>query len=204
MVRSVLEEHVVVACYVEHLGMRVVDFPVVVPGTQGLSNGARRIIFEDSLLHLSGGIYYADVLALDDLVADAPRDDAWMVAVAQHHSTDVLTETGVDDGRIVIRILLCTPAIESLVDDQHAQRVAGVEEGTCGGIMTGADEVEARLLHLTHLADFRIVEGHRTQHTVVMMYAGTVDEHLLTVEHEAPFSIERERADAEFSRKLRV
>ena len=92
MVGGVLEDHVVVARHVEHLGMRVVDFPVTVPGTESLRYGACLVIFVNGLLHLSGGIDHTDVLAFDDLIADAPRDDARMVAVAQHHSMDVLTE----------------------------------------------------------------------------------------------------------------
>ena len=65
--------------------------------------------------------------------------------------------------------------------------------------MAGADKVESSLLHLPHLADFCIVESHCAQHTVIVVNASTVDEHLLAVEHEAILSIERERADAKFS-----
>ena len=119
MVTGVFEDHVVVTHHIEHLGMWVVDLPVAVPGTKGLGNRARLVTFKDGLLHLSGGIDHADVLALNDLVADAPRDDARMVAVAQHHRMNVLAETGVYDSRVVVGILLCAPAIEGLVDDEH-------------------------------------------------------------------------------------
>ena len=53
--------------------------------------------------------------------------------------------------------------------------------------MTGADEVEPRLLHLAHLADLCIVEGHGTQHTVVVVYAGTVDKQGLAIKHKTLF-----------------
>ena len=107
-----------------------------------------------------------------------------------------LKEAGVDDGRIVVWILLRAPAIEGLVNDEHAYRVAGVEEGARRGIMAGADEVEPRLLHLANLANLGIVEGHCSQHTVVVVYASTIDEYFLSVEHKTVFGIERERTDA--------
>ena len=69
--------------------------------------------------------------------------------------------------------------------------------------MAGADEVETGFFHLAHLADFGIVESSGTQHTVVVMYTGTVDEYFLTVEHETILGVEREGADAEFRGEVR-
>ena len=198
MVAGVLEDHVVVAHHIEYLSVRVVDFPVAIPGTESLSNGTCLVMFVDGLLHLSGCIDHANVLTLYHLVADAPRDDAGVVAVAQHHCMDVLAEAGVDDGRIVIGILLCAPAIEGLVNNEHAYRVAGIEESSRGGIVRGADEVEARLLHLAYLTDLSCIKGHSAKHTVIVVDAGAIDEHLLSVEHETILGIERERADAIF------
>ena len=68
--------------------------------------------------------------------------------------------------------------------------------------MTGTYQVETSLLHLAHLAYFGSIKGHSTQHTIVVMHAGTTYEHLLAVEHETILSIERERADTIFSRML--
>ena len=62
--------------------------------------------------------------------------------------------------------------------------------------MRGTNQIEASLLHEFHLADFCIVESHRSDDTVVVMHAGTIDEHLFAVEHEALLGIERERTDA--------
>ena len=84
------------------------------------------------------------------------------------------------------------------VNNEHTQRVASIEKGTGRGIMTGTDEVEACLLHLAHLTDLSIVEGTGPQHTVVVMYTGTIDKHFFAIEHEAILGIERERADAVF------
>ena len=96
-------------------------------------------------------------------------------------------------------ILLRAPTVESLVDDQHTQRVAGIEEGPRGGVVRGTDEVEASLLHQPHLADLSIVEGHRPKDAVVVMHAGSVDKQRLAIEHETLLSIERKGANAEFS-----
>ena len=74
-------------------------------------------------------------------------------------------------------LLLCAPAIESLVNNEHTYRVAGIKESARRRIVRGADEVETRLLHLAHFADFGIVEGTSTQHAVIMVYTGSVDEH---------------------------
>ena len=98
MIAGVLEDHVVVAADIKHIKMRIVDLPVAVPGTEGFGDGARRVTIQDSLLQQFGCLDNTDVLALDDLVADTPADDAGVVAIAQHHGVDVLTVTGVNDG----------------------------------------------------------------------------------------------------------
>ena len=91
----------------------------------------------------------------------------------------------------------CAPAVECLTDDEHADGVAGVKESARRGVMARADEVEARIFHLAHLSDFGCVEGHGTEDAVVVVHAGPVDKHGLSVEHESPFGIERERTHAE-------
>ena len=93
-------------------------------------------------------------------------------------------------------ILLCAPAVEGFVYDEHAYRIAGIKESAGGRIVRGANQVEAGLLHLAHLADFCIVEGTGSQHAIVVVYASTIDEYFLSVEHKTVFGIERERADA--------
>ena len=72
MVAGVFENHVVIAYHIEHFRMRVVYLPVAVPGTEGLCNRTRVVYFQYGFLHLSGGIDHADVLALNNLVANAP------------------------------------------------------------------------------------------------------------------------------------
>ena len=119
-----------------------------------------------------------------------------MVAVALYHRPQVFLIARVDESRVVVWILLSAPAVECLSDDKHAERVAGIEEGTCGGIVRRADKAEACLLHLSHLTYLRIVECHCPEDTVVVMHAGTIDKHRAAIEHKAVLSIEGECADA--------
>ena len=110
---------------------------------------------------------------------------------------DILLIARVYKCRVVVGILLGAPAIKGFINDEHTYGVASIEEGAGSGIMRGSDEVEACLLHLLHLANFCSIKSHSAQHTVIVVYAGSVDKHLLAVEHETIFGIKRERADAE-------
>ena len=120
MVGGVLVNHVVVAANVQHLEMRVVDFPVAVPRAEGLRHRACVVLFLYGLLQLAGGGDNTDVLALNDLIADAPADNAGVVTVALHHRMDILTVARVDERGVVVGSLGRAPAVESLTDDKHA------------------------------------------------------------------------------------
>ena len=75
-------------------------------------------------------------------------------------------------------------------------RVAGIEEGSGGGVVGCTDEVEACLLHQPDLADLCCIEGHGTQQTVIVMHTAAIQEHGFAVEHETMIRIKREGADA--------
>ena len=121
MVAGVLEYHIVITTNVEYIKVWVKDFPIVVPGAESLGYGASGVIIQNSLLQQLSGMDYTDVLALDNLVADAPADDAWMIAVTLHHRTYILSIARIDKRRIVVWFLGCTPTVEGLADDQHTQ-----------------------------------------------------------------------------------
>ena len=120
MISSMLEDHIVVTNHVEHLCMWVVDFPIAVPCTKCLCDGACLVALQDGCLQLPCRLDHANLLALDHFVADTPGDDAGVITIAQHHGVGVFTIAGVDEGRVVVGILLCAPAVESLADNQHA------------------------------------------------------------------------------------
>ena len=98
---------------------------------------------------------------------------------------DILAVAGVDERGVVVGCLRLPPAVEGLIDDEHADGVAGVEEGAGGGIMGGADEVEAGVLHQADLADLGGIEGHSPEDAVVVMDTGAVDEQRHIVELKA-------------------
>ena len=86
VVGFMLENHIVVTHNVECFGVRVVDFPIAVPSAKSLGNGTGVVFFENCLFEHTCGIYAADVLALDNLVADDPSHNAGVVAVAEYHT----------------------------------------------------------------------------------------------------------------------
>ena len=135
MVAGVFVNHVVIATNVEHLEMRVVDLPVAVPGAEGLGHRTCVVNLLDGCLQLASCGDHADILTLDDLVADTPADDAGVVHVALYHRMDILTIARVDKRGVVVGVLLRAPSIEGLTNDEHTQRVAGIEEGSRGGVM---------------------------------------------------------------------
>ena len=120
VIGSMLEDHIVVTNHVEHLCMWVVDFPIAVPCTECLCDGTCLIALQDGSLQLSCRLDHANLLALDHFVADTPGDDTGVIAIAQHHGVGVFTIAGVDEGRVVVGILLCAPAVEGFADNQHA------------------------------------------------------------------------------------
>ena len=116
-----LVNHVVIATDVKHIEVWVVYFPVAVPRTQCLRHRTGIVLFQNSLFQQFGSMNHTDILALDDFVTDAPADNTGMIPVALHHGMDILLITRVNQRRIVVRILLCAPAIEGLANHQHAQ-----------------------------------------------------------------------------------
>lgn len=71
----VLENHIVVAANVEHLKMRVVNFPIPVPSAESLGDGTCCITFQDGIFQQFCGVNHADFLALNYLITNASRNN---------------------------------------------------------------------------------------------------------------------------------
>ena len=190
MVGSMFEQHIIISGNVEHFSVRVIDFPVSVPCTEGL--GYRPpfgIQLKDGILQLAGGGDYTDGLALYDLVANAPAHHRSMMAVTAHHALNVAVTVAVESLMIVMIFLAGAPTIESLIDDQHTQFITGIQETLRRGIVRRAQQIEACLLHQHYFSPLSVAGGDGAQQPVVMMHAGTIGQYLLTIELQSVLRI---------------
>ena len=80
------------------------------------------------LAQLVGRSHSLAGLALNNLITHTPADDAWMVAIATHHLLDVVLVPLVEERVVVVFVLCLAPSVKSLVDDEQAQRVAGIKK----------------------------------------------------------------------------
>lgn len=115
--------------------------------------------------------------ALGNLVADAPQDDARVIAIAQDHRVQIALPPIIEVFAVVLRILAFFPAVKGLVQHQHAQPVAGIQKNGGGGIVAGADRVVAIRFHELNSAFFGAVNRRRAERAVVMMYAAAAQLH---------------------------
>ena len=174
---------------------------------------ARGVLLLDSAGDGLSNLLTTHVGTLGNLVADAPHNDAGVVAVAAHHESSVVLKVryayahglAVDDGllltrevvAVVILAFLLLPLVETFVDNQHTQRVAGVEEGFGGQVMARAHGIVALCLHQFYLAYLGTVDGGTAQKSVVVVDAAAAKFHRLAVEQETLVGRERDSADAE-------
>ncbi len=118
-------------------------------------------------------------------VAHRPHEDAGMVAVAADEIFKLAQAFGIRRHHA------------RLVEDQHAQLVAGVEQLRRGRIVRGAQAVAAHLLQLAHAVVLHRVGQRRAQAGVVLVIAGAFHLDRLAVEEQAFLRVELDGADAE-------
>ena len=80
-----------------------------------------------------------------------------MIAVTFHERRQVPCRMFPEKEMIILVALGMFPHIESLVNHQHPQTVAGIEKLFGRRVMAGADGIEAVFFQQTHLAHFRTV-----------------------------------------------
>ena len=135
--------------------------------------------------------------ALVDFIADAPHDDARMVAIPVEHAVQVALPPVVEAGVIVAGIFAHAPAVEGFVDDEHPEPVAGIQERGRGRIVRAADRVEAAGLEDFDLACLGAVVSRRSHHAVIVVDAATLEQHRLSIEQEARLRVEVQATNAE-------
>ena len=99
---------------------------------------------------------------------------------------------------IVVDVFAHGPHVEGLVDDQHAQPVAGRQQSPGGGIVGAAQGVVACFLHLTYPALLRLIEGRAAQGAQVVVDAAALQLHGNPIEPEPANGIHLHRAQAGF------
>ena len=77
---------------------------------------------------------------------------------------------------VVLVVLLLSPSVESLVYDQQAEAVAGMEEAFRRRVVRCAYGIISGRLHQFYLPYLRLVEGCGTKDAVVVMYTSTVEQ----------------------------
>ena len=84
-----------------------------------------------------------------------------------------------------------------LIEHQHAQLVAGVEQFRRGRIVRGAQRVAAHLLQLANAVVLHRIGQRRAHAGVVLVIAGSLQLDRLAVQEESLLRVERDRANAE-------
>ncbi len=138
----VLPRFVVVSHYVEGGLEAVVAGPDVV---EAGGDGAGAVLLAGDAGEAGGEAPADGVALLDDLVADAPHHDGRVVAVAADHGAEVgLVPPREIDG-VVVLLFRNGPGVEGLDLDEEAHAVAEIEQLGGGGIVGGADGVDAHV-----------------------------------------------------------
>ena len=111
---------------------------------------------------------------LGELVSDGPEADRWMVAVPQQHRLQFLLPLLMEKGGKIQRVLFHVPGIEGLIDNDHAQLIADVQQLGRLGIVCQTQRVVAVLLVEANLPILGIIVGLRPENTVVVMNAAAL------------------------------
>ena len=98
---------------------------------------------------------------------DGPEHDARVVLGSADHGGQVTPPPRVEVHVVVVRVLAVLEAIESLVHDEHAQPIAGVEEGRRDGVVARADRVVAEVLQVLDAALLSPRDRGGAQRTIV-------------------------------------
>ncbi len=199
VVRLVEIDQVVVSPDIQELEGGIERLAAAASAVDGGGDGTRAVQGLDVLGELFGDLHAPGLGAFGDLVADAPHDDAGMIAVAQHHRAEVALPPVGEVRVIVLRVggLLALPLIEGLVHHQHAQAVARVEKRGRGRVVAGADGVEAVRLHQLDAALLGAIDRGGAEQAVVVVQAAALQLDALAVDAQAALRVHFHSADAE-------
>src|SRR5882762_3772073 len=110
-----------------------------------------------------------------------------MIPVALYHCLYVTLRPFIKIYRIVILILLCSPAIECLIYDHQSLLVTGIQKSFRRRIVRRSDSIEAGRPEQFNPSFFRPVISCCSQTAIVMVYTASIDLYRLIVECKAFF-----------------
>jgi hypothetical protein len=158
---------------------------------------ARRVFLVGDARQLRGNFQSRRRVLFADFIADAPEDDAGMIAVAAKFRAPVFFMPVVPQQVIIVPLLAVFPAVERFVHHHHAQAVAQIEQLRRGRIVAGADGVAAHGLQDFNLPFQRAGVDGRAERAEVVMVANAVQRHASAVQKKSVVRRELNRADAE-------
>src|SRR6185437_520528 len=201
MIGRVLLQLVVVAAHIKVSERGLHVFPGllrVIPGRADRGGHWARGV---ELLYLSGKLAANyDTLGLrtfGNLIADAPKNNAGMIAVALDHGFNIALPPLLEIEAVVLRILTPRPAVEGLIDHQHAQAVAGIEEIGRGRIVTGTDSIEAARLEQLDTAFLSARNACGAERAVIVMNAPPSQLVALAIDPQPISGVDLDLADAD-------
>ncbi len=121
-----------------------------------------------------------------NLIADAPQDDAGMIAVSSHKAGHVPRLPVPKKARIIIGRLRALPHIEGLIHDQQSHLIGQIQCLCRKRIVGEADGIGAHLLHDAVLPGKCIPVKGRAQCSLVRVQADAVELHVPAVQRKAP------------------
>ena len=183
MIRIDRVEVVIAPHHIEHPRRPLAELAV-----ERLRHRPRPVEFVDRALHRLGDPRAGLGAAVDFLVADAPQDDARMIAPLPHHPFELAQPLGI------------ARHLPRFVDHQDAHPIARIEDCGRRRMMRRAIGVAAHRLQPFEPPDVQAVRHREADAGVVLMVAGALDLDRLAVEEKAVVRIEADRADAECAR----
>ncbi len=153
--------------------------------TGAIDTGRVPSMFGSDCLHGGENVNALLGVCLAFFVAHRPHEDAGMIAIAAHEIRELGQAFGVRRHHA------------RLIEDQHAELIAGLQQLWSGRVMRGADGVTAHLLQLANAVVLHGVGHGDADSGVVLVITGPLHLDGLAVEKEALLRIELERTNAE-------
>ena len=92
-------------------------------------------------------MYDTNILTFYNFVSKTPRDDAGVIHITAYHTFNLLFGLCIKVGVEIVGCLLNTPSVKGFVDNEHAQRVACLQESCTWWVVRGSQQIETCLFH---------------------------------------------------------